>query len=195
MGKNNRSNIIIDGVIILITVALSALLYITKYSKDAIFKHVINQKGYSVYEIQKPIYLKASIKPDWLPKVEGEISTLNIEIGQAGKVKIMIESIIHRGNDIYFNFDTIPYIQYKEGEFLLNDIINGDGTFTSFNLHDAFRIYNKDNEEIEVGQRGFGPGCKFSFGISIDNYEQIAKGFKLEYTGSVLYGYRLTKYY
>ncbi len=45
-----------------------------------------------------------------------------------------------------------------------------------------------------VGQRGFGPDSKFSFGISINYYEDIKDGFYLEYNGSVLYEYSLINY-
>jgi hypothetical protein len=98
---------------------------------------------------------------------------------------------MHRGNDIYFNLDARQFINYGSGEFLYNYILNEDGTATSYNLSDSFNIYDNENTKIDVGQRGFGPGSKFSFGINIEYYDVITDGFTLEYNGSILYGYSL----
>ncbi len=87
-------------------------------------------------------------------KKENEVIELNKEIGKVGKVGILLESVMHRGNDIYFNFDAKQFINNDSGEFLYNDILNEDGTATSYNLWDAFNIYN-NNTKIDVGQRGY----------------------------------------
>lgn len=81
-------------------------------------------------------------------------------------------------------------IDYNYEEFLSHYILNDDGTATSYTLSDAFSIYGK-NSKIDVGQRGFGPNSKFSFGINIENYDAITEGFTLKYSGSVLYEYSL----
>ena len=87
-----------------------------------------------------------------------------------------------------YNFDAKQFINNDSGEFLYNDILNEDGTATSYNLWDAFNIYN-NNTKIDVGQRGYGPGSKFSFGINIENYDVIKDGFTLKFNGGILYGY------
>ncbi len=156
--------------------------------EEAIFNRVRNRDGYTIYEIQKPITFTAYIEPTWIPKNEDEVIELNKEIGKVGKVGILIESVMHRGNDIYFNFDAKQFINNDSGEFLYNDILNEDGTATSYNLWDAFNIYN-NNTKIDVGQRGYGPGSKFSFGINIENYDVIKDGFTLKFNGGILYGY------
>lgn len=174
-----------------IAVLAAVLLYVNKYSKDGIYNNVLNQEGYKIYEIQKPVHFTTFIDPDWIPAEENEVIELNKEISQIGNVKIIIESVMHRENDIYFNFDAIPYITYEEGEFLYNATFNEDGTTTSYSDFAGYHIYKKDNMDIDVGQRGSGPNSKFSFGIDIENYDLIADGFNFEYNSSILYGYSL----
>jgi beta-lactamase regulating signal transducer with metallopeptidase domain len=72
--------------------------------EEAIFNRVRNRDGYTIYEIQKPITFTAYIEPTWIPKNEDEVIELNKEIGKVGKVGILIESVMHRGNDIYLQF-------------------------------------------------------------------------------------------
>jgi hypothetical protein len=131
--------LIIVGFIILL---VASIYYKNKFSKTEIYKNVLNQDGYKVFEIQKPIHFAAYIEPNWIPKKENKVIELKEVIGEVGSVKIIVESIIHRGNDIYFNFDAIPNIKYNEGAFLYNSIINKDGTATSYNLADSFNIFN-----------------------------------------------------
>jgi beta-lactamase regulating signal transducer with metallopeptidase domain len=184
--KKPRFWIVVISIIVVTVVGIG--LMANPLSKEGIFNNVLNQDGYTTFEIQKPVSFTAYIESTWIPKKENEVIELNKEIGKVGKVGILLESVMHRGNDIYFNFDAKQFINNDSGEFLYNDILNEDGTATSYNLWDAFNIYN-NNTKIDVGQTGYGPGSKFSFGINIENYDVIKDGFTLEYKGSILYGY------
>lgn len=164
-------------------------IYNNQFSEKGIYNNVINQNGYEVYEIQKPIQFTVFVDPTWIPTKENEVITLNEEIARVGKVGIVLKSVMHRGNDIYFNFDDLPYITFEKGEFLESFEINEDGTFTTYSLIDGFYLYENEGTEILVGQRGVGPSSKFSFGINIEYYDQITDGFYLDYKGSILYGY------
>lgn len=175
-------------IVFFIVVLISVILYKNNLSKAGIYNNVLNHDGYKIYEVQKPVNFTAYIEPTWIPKNENEVIELNREIAKIGKVGILLETIVHRGNDIYFNFDARQFINYNSGEFLSNYILHEDGTVTSYHLSDSFNVYDK-NTKIDVGQRGFGPDSKFSFGINIENYDVIADGFTLEYNGSILYGY------
>ena len=195
MQKNKKLLYFTVIVIGIITVTMvSALFYINKYSKKGIYKNVLNQDGYEIYEIQKPVHFSTYIEPEWIPTLnpteDNKVIELNKEISKVGNVAIIIESIMHRGNDIYFNFDAIPYITYEEGEFLYNYTFNDDGTATTYNNYPTFIIYNNSNMQVDKGQNGFG-SSQFSFGIDIDNYDLIKDGFTLEYNSSILYGYSL----
>jgi hypothetical protein len=172
-------------------VLLIFVMYYNKnLSRDGIYHKVLNRDGYEIHEVQKPVNFTVYIEPTWIPNNKDEVIELNKVIKKVGKVEILLESIMHRGNDIYFNFDARPFINYDSGEFLYHYIFNEDGTATSYILSDSFNIYNK-NTKIDVGQRGFGPDSKFSFGINIENYDAIKDGFTLEYNSSILYGYSL----
>ena len=186
--KKPRFWIVVISIMVVTVVGIG--LMANPINKEGILSNVLNQDGYATYEIQKPVTFTAYIESTWIPKNENEVIELNKEIGKVGKVGILLESVMHRGNDIYFNFDAKQFINYDSGEFLYNAILNEDGTITSYNLSDSFNIYDK-NTKIDVGQRGFGPGSKFSFGIDIENYDVIKDGFTLEYKGSILYGYSL----
>lgn len=186
--KKPRFWIVVISIIVVTVVGIG--LMANPLSKEGIFNNVLNQDGYTTYEIQKPVTFTAYIESTWIPRNENEVIELNKEIGKVGKVGILLESVMHRGNDIYFNFDVKQFINNDSGEFLYNAILNADGTETSYNLWDAFNIYN-NNTKIDVGQRGYGPGSKFSFGINIENYNVIKDGFTLDYKGSILYGYSL----
>jgi hypothetical protein len=77
----------------------------------------------------------------------------------------------------------------KNGSFLYNGIFNNHGSFTDNMRDNDIILYTKDNERIEVGQRGIGPGSDFSFGIEPEDYEKIKNGFYVEYSGFILYEY------
>jgi len=173
---------------IISVVIVGVVLLANPLSKERILKKVTYTDGYKIYEIQNPINFTAYIDPAWIPKNENEVMELNEVIGKVGKVEILLESTMHRGNDIYFNFDAQQYINYDSGEFLSNSVLHGGGLATSY--MDKYNIYYK-NTRIEVGQVGHGTNAKFNFGIQIENYDMIKNGFTLEYEGSILYGYTL----
>lgn len=172
----------------ILTIIISVIYYRSIFDQDLIYKNVRNQKGYELYEIEKPIHFSCNVNSEWIPAKENDVIQLDKVIGKVGNVEILLENVMHRGNDIFFNFDAIPYIKYDKGEFLANYIFNNDGTATTYNLMDSFRVYNKKGR-IDVGQKGFGPMSKVSFGIDIENYDQIVDGFTVDYNGSILYGY------
>ncbi|HHW00234.1 MAG TPA: hypothetical protein GXX36_11845 [Clostridiaceae bacterium] len=178
--------------IILCIILMSSIFYKNYISKEGIFNNVLNKDGYKIYEIQKPATFTAFIEPTWIPKNKNEVVRLNKEIGKMGKVRVLIERVMHRGNDIYFNFDAKQFIKYDSGEFLYHYIINEDGTFTSYHPANAFNIYDNNNNIIDVGQRGYGPVSKFSFGIDIENYDVIKDGFTIEFNGGILYLYSVS---
>ncbi len=185
MSKKNQKILIM---LIVIVILFNGFQYFqNNFSKAGILRKAINRKGYIVFELKKPVYFSGDIKPEWIPVKDKQEIKVKEEIGKIDQVSIILESVMHRGNDIYFNFDVIPYIKYSQGEFLYHNIINEDGTFTSY-YSNIFKVY-KGNQNIDVGQTGTGPDSKFSFGIDIDYYEQIKAGFTFDYTGGILYTY------
>ena len=186
--KKPRFWIVVVSIIAVIIVGIALLA--NPLGEEAIFNNVLNSDNYKIYEIQKPITFTAYIEPTWIPKNENEVIDLNKEIGKVGQIGILLENVTHRGNDIYFNFDAKQFINYDSGEFLYHGTFNEGGTVTSYNPSNAFNIYDNKNNKIDVvGQRGFGPVSKFSFGIDIENLDVIKDGFTLKFNGGILYGY------
>jgi hypothetical protein len=175
-------------IVFLVAALLIALYLKYNFSASGIYRNVINQNGYQVFEIQKPIHFSTFIKPSWIPTKENEVLKVNEDIAEVSNVNIVLESVIYRENDIYFNFDAKQLIEHSKGEILANYVLNPDGTCTTYTPRNGFHIYNKNNE-IDVGQTGFGPDSKFSFGIDLENYNSIKDGFTFVYNGSILYGY------
>ena len=186
MLRNKRIKTILK---ILFIIAVAFVFYRNCISEEGIFDNVLNGSSYDIHEIQKPISFTTIIEPTWVPENENEVIELNKEIGKAGRVGIILESVMHRGNDIYFNYDAKPFINYYSGEFLYHAEFNEDGTVSSYFPSNAFNIYDKNNNKIDVGQTGCGPISKFSFGIEIENYDAIKEGFTLEFNGGILYRY------
>ena len=178
---------------ILLGTAMITVICLHFFNQDWIYKNVLKQNQYELQELQKPASFTAWIKPEWIPSDKGEVLKPKEEIAKVDQVTIILESVIHRGNDLYFNFDAIPDISYKSGQFLSNNELKKDGSATSYSLADGFHLYTADQTAIEVGQRGWGPDSKFSFGVDLEDYEQIKGGFTFEYQGSILYGYTITE--
>ena len=177
---------------IILSTTLITVICLHFFNQNWIYKNVLKQKHYELQELQKPMTFTARVKPEWIPTGKGEVLKPKEEIAKVDQVTIILESVLHRGNDIYFNFDAIPDIRYKSGQFLSNYELEKDGTATSYSLANGFHLYSADQTAIEVGQRGWGPDAKFSFGVAATDYDQIKVGFTFEYQGSILYGYTLT---
>ena len=184
-----RNNIIFISIVILAVVGILIYRYWNdNYTNEAIYRNVITQKGYTLREIEKPIKFSSEININWIPNEVNKEKKLNVEISRVKNIPIILESIIRRENDIYFNFTSNPNFKYTHGFFLSNEIINEDGTAATFTLSDSFSIKSGDMT-IQVGQTGFGPGPKFSFGIENEDLNQIKDDFRLDFIGSILYEY------
>lgn len=184
--RNKRIGILITIGVAMFTIGI--FLY-NRYNTNRIYDRVLQQDGYQLYEIQNLVTFTVFIDPEWIPTRNGEEMQLNKELCKINNVSIVLERTIHRGNDIYFVFDAIPVIGYKEGEFLSHYIINQDGTSSMTDNSNMFHVYNNKNSVIDVGQHGFGPSSQFSFGLNIENYDLFADGFYMDYNSSIIYGY------
>jgi hypothetical protein len=173
---------------VLILLILSFSINKIRNSDKAIFNRIINQNGYSIREIQKPITFTAFIKPEWFPKAKGDVSELNVEIGKVNEIGIILESVIFRENDLYFNFNAKPPLNRPHGEFLYSSVIHADGTSSTYSVEYPYKVYTKDHS-ILINETGSGPESKFSFALKLKDVDLIKKGFTMEYKGSVLYEY------
>ncbi len=181
-----KENFIIVAVLIIIVISLGGYAY-TSFSKEGIYERVLDRKGYKVYLLKDNITFKGLIKPEWIPKTANDERLVNKKVAETEGLDVILDKVNHRGDDIYFSFIIHPDISYKQGKFLSTSVIDDvEGVNQGMGL--SIHIYN-DTQNIEHGQWGIGPLDRISFGINIDDFEQIQNGFNFEYTGFYLYGY------
>lgn len=180
---------------IVVTVVLLAgwgvfYLYDHYFNEAGILDRVMRQSGYVLMEKEKPVSVALKVRPEWIPaQEEKESSKLRIELARMNETKLVLDSVWHRGRDIYFDFEAVPEMHYSGGEFLHNTLVNKDGSYSFFTPIDVFHIINNDGKAVAYGQHGYGPGASFGFAIDADKYEQIKEGFTVEYHGLIRYEY------
>ncbi|QFF99944.1 hypothetical protein PB01_14555 [Psychrobacillus glaciei] len=181
---------VFSGIIILGSfLLLGYLFYNGKYSNEGILKNVTARKGYTLNQMENKEMVELYIKPEWIPYNNNRKQSFDIKLAEKHNTNIILVQVWNRGDDIYFSFDTTYNLNYKNGTFMYNGIFNEDGTFTSGGSHNDFYLFNKNGEEIDVGQSGRGPNSAFGFAIEPKNYDLIKDGFYVEYRGFYLYNY------
>lgn len=160
------------------------------FNEAGILERVMRQSGYVLMEKEKPVSVALKVRPEWIPaQEEAESSKLRIELAKMNETTFVLESVWHRGKDIYFDFEAVPDMHYSGGEFLHITLVNEDGTYSFFTPIHVFCITNSDGKAVAYGQHGYGPGASFGFAIAADKYAQIKDGFTVEYHGLIRYEY------
>lgn len=59
-----------------------------------------NLDGYEIFELENPVNFTAYIEPAWIPDKEHEVIKLNKVLTKVRNVEIVLENVMHRGNDI-----------------------------------------------------------------------------------------------
>lgn len=184
---NKRKFIILSSVILLVTIILFYRYYTINFTNEGIANKVIDRDGYSLSLETEQIPLEIFIKPEWIAFNQDERKELKIHLLEMHNTNILLDNVWNRGNDIYFSFSTTFNMKYKAGELLYNGFLNEDGTFTS--PSGELKLYDKNMNELSVGQIGIGPGSSFSFGIQPEEQKLISEGFYVKYNGFNLYNY------
>ncbi|KIL36723.1 hypothetical protein SD71_06940 [Cohnella kolymensis] len=168
-------------------------IYDHKYSNEAILDNVVHQRGYSLVPIEKPFKFAVSLGLAWLlDEGMGERRPYNSEFMNIHNTSITLDDIYDRGNDLYFNFTAKPDMSYSKGTFLYPYQINEDGSVSEYNF-DGIKVYDRNKQPIELGQRGSGPGSSFSFGIDVSERQRLKDGFTIEFSNLILYEYSRTQ--
>lgn len=162
--------------------------YDNNCSNEGILEKVKNRNGYILNQIQEPVIIKLFIKPEWIPFNSDKKIDLNEKLLELHSTNIILDHVENTGNEIYFSFRATYSMDYNNGAFIYNGILNEDGTFTSSTAYKELMLYNKNQTKIEEGQSG-GGSRSFSFGIVPENYKYIKEGFYVEYSGFILYEY------
>lgn len=176
------------GYLLFIAVFIAAF-YLLNFPEKIIYDRIMHSKGYSLHREEEPVSVRFFIEPEWIDQNTKEFKEMNIELLNKHDTKLNLHYIMDRQIDMYFGFQ--PEFEWDEsgGEFLYNSILHGDGSATSgMGVHDI-ALYDVDNNEIPIGQRGSGPESDFSFGIEPENWNSIKNGFYVEYSGFYLYKY------
>ncbi|WP_331701009.1 hypothetical protein [Paenibacillus sp. IITD108] len=158
------------------------------FSDNRILSNVLKRDHYTITK-KDNIKIDLAIKPEWIPFDTEEPQELNIKIAETHNTNILLQQVWNRGNDIYFSFHTTYNLDFYNGSFLYNMLINDDGTYTSRGSYNDLRLTDLQGNAIQLGQTGAGPGSDFSFGIEPGEYEKIKNGFNVSYSGLILYEY------
>nr|WP_242069489.1 hypothetical protein [Paenibacillus dendritiformis] len=128
------------------------------FNETAILERVMRQSGYVLMEKEKPVPVALKVRPEWIPaQEEAESSKLRIELAKMHGTKLVLDSVWHRGKDIYFDFEAVPELHYSGGEFLHNTFVE-DGSYRAFSPDIPFRIINAEGKAVAYGGMVTGPG-------------------------------------
>ena len=175
-------------VLLLVVLFNAGYLSYEYFSDERILSNILKRDHYSITK-KDNIKVDLNIKPEWIPFDTEEPQELNIKIAETHNTNISLQQVWNRGNDIYFSFHTSFNLDYRNGNFLYNMLLNDDGTYTSKGAHADFQLTDLKGNAIPLGQTGAGPGSDFSFGIEPSDYEKIKDGFNVSYSGLILYEY------
>jgi hypothetical protein len=113
---------------------------------------------------------------------------VNEKLLELYSTNIFLNHIENTGNEIYFSFHITYSMDYNNGRFIYNGILNENGTFTFVTTYEELMLYNNNQTKIKEGQSG--SNSRFiSFGILPENFKYIKDGFYVEYSGFNLYEY------
>lgn len=159
-----------------------------------LFHYIIAQEDYQLELVDDAFTLEFFVRPEWIPLEDGQELILNEHVLSSHDTEFSLETAINRGDfasDIYFLFNGIHHLNLDEGSFITHVMIGEDGSITTGGCgFDCIKVYDKNMDEIELGQRGFGPGADFSFGIEREYMELLEDGFYVKITEFMLYEYK-----
>lgn len=188
-----RKKVAIGAAIFLLVVLLGfqGVSYYVKYYNSAhIWGKIIKQDGYSVKVNDESTPVEFFIHPEWLSLNKDHSRKINVKVAEAFNTSIILREVTNQGKDFFFDFDTTYKLNDQRGQFLSNQILNGDGTVSSKSSPaSSFEIFTVSGENINHGAYGRGPDSKFFFSVSSEDYDKFNHGFYVRYSGMMLYEY------
>lgn len=153
----------------------------------------VTQEDYHLEMLDDSFTMKFFVHPNWIPLEEGQELMPNELMYVAYNTHYYIEWAINRanfGNDVLFHFSAVNLINEDAGTFITHLKIEEDGRTSSGGCgFSCFKVFDKNMDEVEMGQRGYGPGSDFTFGIDLKQMDLIKDGFYVEISGFYLYEY------
>lgn len=160
--------------------------YTLNYTNEGITNKVLNQDGYALTLRTPEMPIQIFVKSEWIPFSAGEPLKRDIKVLETHSSNVILD-VQNRDDDIYFSFRTTFNMDDPSGEFIYNGLFNAGGTFTY--SPEEVRLYDKNMNQLSVGQTGIGPEASFSFGIETEEQKLISEGFYVKYDGYNVYDY------
>jgi len=185
--KNKRTWVI--SLVIVFVVIVGYRYYMEHFSNEGVFNNITQRNGYSLTMLQEQLPIELFIEPEWIPFTPDERKQLNMKLLELDGTSIYLDNVWNKGDEIYFSFHTKLNMNYWSGEFLYNGIFHDNGAF-SFPAPGEVILYDKEQNSINLGGHGEGPGADFSFGIRAEDQHRINQGLYVKYSRFILYEYK-----
>lgn len=153
------------------------LLYQYYSDSEAIKESVMAGDGYRFTIGEEYRAVKFFVMPNWYDLDTTKRQNVNKVVGQVGNSRIVLTEVAVREdvNDIYFTFGIENKLSTKSGYFLTQNVAN--------NLADlpmpTIELLTVDDKKIPLGHFGQGPDEYFSFGINLEDVDEIKHGFSV----------------
>lgn len=181
---------VISICLILLVVAFSsAFLYSPQLSNNVLEQQVLSQQKYYLVLLDKRVPIDIFVKPEWIPKAQDEELLIQEVVATIEGNDIILDNVVYREDDIYFNFTTKNNMHRNGGILIANQIIEANGEFSSENFLSLLNLNNANGEVVTPGQLGIGPGFDFSIGVELADAPSIQQGFYVKNVSYMLYRY------
>lgn len=179
-----------------LTIVLGALIVIGGWllyqyftDSEAIKKSVMAGDGYHSTIGEEYRTVKFFVKSDWYEIDTKKRQNVNKVVAQVGNSKIVLKEVSVRDDvkDVYFTFVVENKLSRNNGYFLTQSLSHSTGELEM----PTIKLLTLDDKEIPLGQFGQGPEEYFSFGINLEDVDDIKRGFSV--VASIYYGVQYDK--
>lgn len=165
------------------------LLYQYYSDSDAIKTSVLAGEGYRSTIGEDYRAVKFFVKPDWYELDTKKSRKMDKVVAQVGNSKIVLKEVSLREDikDIYFTFVVENKLSRNSGYFLTQNFRDS----TSELVMPTIELLTVDDNEIPLGHFGQGPDEYFSFGINLEDIDEIKNGFSV--VANIYFGVQYNK--
>ncbi|WP_409340470.1 hypothetical protein [Paenibacillus sp. MBLB4367] len=177
--------------IVLVVVILIAANWLYQNRSEEVFERITHQDGYTLSLVKEGIETEFFLKPEWIPKRDGEEKRLNLVIEEKFDTKIVLEKVAKREKDFYIQLNTIPHPNRTSGQLLSTYLIANE-SFTSTGSYTKWQVTDAAGHDLLGGSfgTGDGPGNVSALFIDDADREKFEHGANVRFSGFYLYGYR-----
>ncbi|MFF2480737.1 hypothetical protein [Paenibacillus sp. NPDC058071] len=160
---------------------------------DAVYDRIINKNGYALSLVKEQVAVEFTLKPEWLPKKDGEENRLKLVIAEKFGTQIILDSIIKNANELHIELNAVSHPDRESGQLLTAFYINPNGSFTTNSDFNRWSITDSAGRDLLGGQFGMGDGPGNLTGISIESSQlhKFEQDVLVRFSGYNLYSYHL----